>query len=205
MWQVSRALSSLPAVASVRVDLPSKLVRVGIVGDLRPQIAEIFGAISALSYTPELAPESAVSAFSANYGPKIADAETTMVVLGIEGMSCAACSSKVEVALGALNGVSSVSVSLIAASAMVYFDPRRHTIAHCPRGIDSRVPMGPHAWLTLCAASAFPRCSTRCRPPGTSRRRVAAPPTRPPAWGCRQATVTRLSSTGGADVPMPPQ
>jgi copper chaperone CopZ len=50
------------------------------------------------------------------------------VVLEISGMHCAACSSKVEHALGQVDGVRTASVSLLSKSAKVDFEPRRVTL-----------------------------------------------------------------------------
>jgi Cu+-exporting ATPase len=44
--------------------------------------------------------------------------------LSVGGMSCAACSARVERVVGKMEGVTSVSVNLAAEKATVVFDPR---------------------------------------------------------------------------------
>ncbi len=45
--------------------------------------------------------------------------------IGIDGMTCASCSARVERALGKLPGVTSASVNLATERAEVFFDPQQ--------------------------------------------------------------------------------
>lgn len=50
---------------------------------------------------------------------------TAMVVIPVEGMSCAACAARVRNALTSIDGVSHAEISLAERSARVRFDPTR--------------------------------------------------------------------------------
>lgn len=54
-----------------------------------------------------------------------ADADTRIVLIPVEGMSCAACAARVKKALIPLAGVSDVEVSLVERRVRVCFDPAR--------------------------------------------------------------------------------
>jgi copper chaperone len=49
-------------------------------------------------------------------------------IFNVEGMSCSHCENAVKKAVGALNGVDSVAVSLIDKKVTVEFDPEKVTI-----------------------------------------------------------------------------
>lgn len=53
------------------------------------------------------------------------EANTKVVQIPVEGMSCAACAARVKKALASVGGVSHVEVSLVERRARVRFDPGR--------------------------------------------------------------------------------
>lgn len=60
------------------------------------------------------------------------------VTLPVEGMTCAACSARVERALGAVEGVAEARVNLATERAAVRFDPRRLSTADLVRAVRER-------------------------------------------------------------------
>ena len=72
---------------------------------------------------PEEGIESAARA-KGRGGKKSKDGHSRSVRLSIDGMTCASCVAAIEGALGALDGVSSAAVSLMANSGCVEFDSR---------------------------------------------------------------------------------
>lgn len=66
----------------------------------------------------------------------VLDERTTKAVLPVEGMSCAACVTKVETALSNLNGVSSAKVNLVAHKAYVDYDPNEMSVSALAKTIE---------------------------------------------------------------------
>ncbi|KAL3904889.1 MAG: hypothetical protein SGPRY_011119, partial [Prymnesium sp.] len=113
--KVSRSLRGVEGVLSAEVDLDHHLSHVELssaeVSD-EALIAAV-GQVKGHAYSASLISENSVnvSAFKAR-SRSVVDEGTTgsrMVVLALEGMSCAACSRKVETALASLSGVATVS------------------------------------------------------------------------------------------------
>lgn len=60
-----------------------------------------------------------------NSNAKVKDADLQALDIGVEGMTCASCSARVERALGKVSGVQAASVNLATERAEVRFDPRQ--------------------------------------------------------------------------------
>eukprot|EP00966_Prymnesium_polylepis_P225276 5210721-Prymnesium_polylepis.1 len=123
--KVARALRGVEGVASAEVDLEQQAARVEYLpsatsgGDDRLVKAV---AASGRRYLAAIVDAGSINV-SEFGGRRVAPttAAGEMVVLAIEGMSCTACAAKIEGALGALGGVSSVSISLMANSGKVHY------------------------------------------------------------------------------------
>ncbi|HOF94178.1 MAG TPA: heavy metal translocating P-type ATPase [Clostridia bacterium] len=102
--RVEKAVSKLNGVSSAFVNLASEKLAV--------EFDENTASISDICKTVE----------NAGYTCKV-QAETANVVIPIEGMTCAACSQRVEKVLSKLEGVKQVSVNLATEKAAVEYDP----------------------------------------------------------------------------------
>lgn len=113
--KVSRSLRGVDGVLSAEVDLDHHLSHVEL-SSAEVSDEALIAAVEQVkghAYSASLISESSVnvSAFKAR-SRSVVDESTTgsrMVVLALEGMSCAACSRKVETALASLSGVATVS------------------------------------------------------------------------------------------------
>ncbi|CAI5463586.1 unnamed protein product [Closterium sp. Yama58-4] len=128
-----------------------------------------------------------------------ASATSARVVVGIEGMTCSACSTAVETALSRLPGVSAAAVALLQNQAQVTFDPAIVTeneivTAVEDAGFDARI-------------ISLSRPSTRAIPAAagvTSASlvdRVAVSAAAAPAAAAASAATASVSSTSAASVP----
>lgn len=102
--RVEKAVSKLNGVSSAFVNLASEKLAV--------EFDENTASLSDICKTVE----------NAGYTCKV-QAETANVVIPIEGMTCAACSQRVEKVLSKLEGVKQVSVNLATEKAAVEYDP----------------------------------------------------------------------------------
>ena len=97
--RVERALERLPGVEEASVNLATERATVRLADDVA--IASVLGAVREAGYTPRV--------------------ET--VTIGIEGMTCASCVSRVERALSKLDGVLEATVNLATEKATVRYLP----------------------------------------------------------------------------------
>ena len=145
--RVERALRAVPQVSEVYVDLNACLARVRFTAedaDLASDamLTQLMGAVEKAGYQPAPASAEAVEAHEKAGGEEHVSASANTVVLEIDGMHCAACSSRVEAVLNQVDGVRSATVSLLSKSGKIDFEPRRVALPQVCRvpGGASRLP-----------------------------------------------------------------
>ncbi len=125
--RVEQALGKVAGVQDVTVNLATERAHVAIDPDLvtADQLAK---SVTAAGYTP-----GTISLPATEPGPAPTGPASDEVTFDIEGMTCASCVRRVEVALDKLEGVREASVNLATERATVTFDPEKVqvvTLAH---------------------------------------------------------------------------
>lgn len=135
--RVEKALNDLGAIVSVYVDLHSALTRVRHQPSLT--VAQMIAAVEQLGYRPSVSAAEAVQAYqhASQAESQMSSPSDHVLSLEIDGMHCAACASKVEAVLTDLDGVRHASVSILAKSAKVMFEPRRTGVRAISLAIES--------------------------------------------------------------------
>ena len=123
--KVEVALKEVSLVYSAEVDLDARLARVHHTTEGSVTLASMLQAVERTGYAAAPATAASVAAFEQARQAAARSAPDHTVVLELSGMSCAACASKVEHAISKLDGVRTVSVSLLANSGKVDFEPSR--------------------------------------------------------------------------------
>lgn len=107
--KVEEALKKLPGVVDASVNLAASIAVVSFDSSvIMPQ--DLIDAIKTLGY-------------GAEFDQSLHHKRLASVVLDIQGMSCAACASRVEKALSEMPGVAEASVNLATSQGVVKFDP----------------------------------------------------------------------------------